>query len=144
MYLSTNLLFLRKKSGMTQADMAKIFGLTRGAIYLYESGEREPSLKNLIKIAHYFLVNVDDLLLKDLRPQGSVLVRNLKYLRDREGIKQEDMAELLKVSKPNMSKYESGATEPNLQFLIRTSELFSVTIDDLLKRDLSKEAEESC
>lgn len=144
MYLSTNLSFLRKKSGMTQEDMAKVFGLSRGAIYLYERGEREPSLEKLIKLAHYFSVSIDDLLLKDLRPQGPIFARNLKYLRNRAGIKQEDMAELLKVSKSNMSKYESGAVEPGLELLIRISELFGVAIDDLLKRDLSKEVEEPC
>ena len=100
---------------------------------------REPSLKNLIKIAEYFSVSIDDLLLKDLRPQGSMIARNLKYLRNREHFSQGDMARLLKISKANMGKYESGAAELSNQGLINVSEFFGITIDDLLKKDLSKE-----
>ncbi len=139
MYLNTNLSFLRKKRGLSQREMAKVIGLTSSAIAFYETGDREPSLKNLIKIAEYFSVSIDDLLLKDLRPQGSVLTRNLKYLRNREHYSQEDMAKLLKVSKANMSKYESGAAELSNQGLINVSQFFGVTIDALLKKDLSKE-----
>ena len=69
MYLNTNLSLLRKKWGLTQGEMAEVIGLTQSAVGLYESGDREPSLKNLIKIAEYFSVSIDDLLLKDLRPK---------------------------------------------------------------------------
>ena len=62
-YLNTNLSLLRKKWGLTQGEMAEVIGLTQSAIGLYESGDREPSLKNLIKIAEYFSVSIDDLLL---------------------------------------------------------------------------------
>ncbi len=139
MYLNTNLSFLRKKWGLTQGEMAEVIGLTQSAVGLYESGDREPPLKNLIKIAEYFSVSIDDLLLKDLRPQGSMLARNLKYLRNREHFSQGDMARLLKISKANMGKYESGAAELSNQGLINVSEFFGITVDDLLKKDLSKE-----
>ena len=139
MYLNTNLSLLRKKWGLTQGEMAEVIGLTQSAVGLYESGDREPPLKNLIKIAEYFSVSIDDLLLKDLRPQGSMLARNLKYLRNREHFSQGDMARLLKISKAHMGKYESGAAELSNQGLINVSEFFGITVDDLLKKDLSKE-----
>lgn len=84
-------------------------------------------------------MSIDDLLLKDMRPQGSMLARNLKYLRNREHFSQEDMARLLKISKAHMGKYENGVAELNNQGLINVSEFFDITVDDLLKKDLSKE-----
>lgn len=139
MYLNTNLSFLRKNKALTQLEIAGEVGLSQKVISTYERGDREPTLKNLIKIAEYFSVSIDDLLLKDLCSQGSMLARNLRYLRNREGLSQDDMAKLLKVSKSNMSKYESGAVELSNQGLINVSEFFNVSVDDLLKKDLSKE-----
>lgn len=139
MYLNTNLSFLREGRALTQLEIAEGVGLSQKVVSAYERGVREPSLKNLIKIAEYFSVSIDDLLLKDLRPQGSMLARNLKYLRNREHFSQGDMARLLKISKANMGKYESGAAELSNQGLINVSEFFGITVDDLLKKDLSKE-----
>lgn len=139
MYLNTNLSFLREGRALTQLEIAEGVGLSQKVVSAYERGVREPSLKNLIKIAEYFSVSIDDLLLKDLRPQGSMLARNLKYLRNREHFSQGDMARLLKISKTNMDKYESGAAELSNQGLINVSEFFGITVDDLLKKDLSKE-----
>jgi len=138
-YLNTNLSFLREGRALTQLEIAEGVGLSQKVVSAYERGVREPSLKNLIKIAEYFSVSIDDLLLKDLRPQGSMLARNLKYLRNREHFSQGDMARLLKISKANMGKYESGAAELSNQGLINVSEFFGITVDDLLKKDLSKE-----
>ncbi len=139
MYLNTNLSFLRENKALTQLEIAGEVGLSQKVVSTYERGVREPSLKNLIKIAEYFSVSIDDLLLKDLRPQGSMIARNLKYLRNREHFSQGDMARLLKISKADMGKYESGDAELSNQGLINVSEFFGITIDDLLKKDLSKE-----
>ena len=139
MYLNTNLSFLRENKALTQLEIAGEVGLSQKVVSTYERGVREPSLKNLIKIAEYFSVSIDDLLLKDLRPQGSMLAQNLKYLRNREHFSQGDMARLLKISKAHMGKYESGAAELSNQGLINVSEFFGITVDDLLKKDLSKE-----
>ena len=139
MFLNTNLSFLRETRALTQQEIAKEVCFSQKVVSAYERGVREPSLKNLIKIAEYFSVSIDDLLLKDLRPQGSMLARNLKYLRNREHFSQGDMARLLKISKADMGKYESGAAELSNQGLINVSEFFGITVDDLLKKDLSKE-----
>lgn len=139
MYLNTNLSFLRESMALTQMEIAEGVDLSQKVVSAYERGVREPSLKNLIKLAKYFSVSIDDLLLKDMRPQGSMLARNLKYLRNREHFSQGDMARLLKISKAHMGKYENGVAELNNQGLINVSEFFDITVDDLLKKDLSKE-----
>lgn len=53
---------LRKDHGDTQADLARYLGISRSAISMYESGEREPDFETLEAIADYFNVNMDFLL----------------------------------------------------------------------------------
>lgn len=108
MYLNTNLSFLRESMALTQMEIAEGVDLSQKVVSAYERGVREPSLKNLIKLAKYFSVSIDDLLLKDMRPQGSMLARNLKYLRNREHFSQEDMARLLKISKAHMANMKTA------------------------------------
>lgn len=138
MYFSSNLEYLRKRRNLSQSKVAERFNLGSNTIGSYERGDRQPTLECLIDLAKFYEVSVDDLLLKDMRPQGSMLAKNLRYLRNKEHYSQGDMARLLNVSKANMSKYESGFIELNNQGLINVSDFFGVSIDDLLKRDLSK------
>lgn len=53
---------LRLDKGLTQASIAKGFGVTQQAISLYEQGRREMKLETLKKIADFFNVPVDYLL----------------------------------------------------------------------------------
>lgn len=139
MYFSSNLSYLRKAKRVTQETISDLIGLTPKSISFYENGEREPTLENLVLLAKFFEVSIDDLLLKDMRPQGSMLPKNLKYLRKKEGYSQAEMAKLLGYQdKSSCSNIENGIREMNMQGLINLSEFFGVSIDDLLKRDLSK------
>lgn len=52
---------LRKEKKMTQKDLAEKIGLTKGAIGMYETGKRTPSLKNAKIIANYFEVSLEDI-----------------------------------------------------------------------------------
>ena len=59
---SENLKTLRKSCGFKQEDVAKVLGIDRSAYSYYEGGKTQPSLTNLIKIAHMFKVDVDELI----------------------------------------------------------------------------------
>lgn len=54
-------------------------------------------------------------------------------LRRREGLSQEQLAERLGVTRQSVSKWESGTAAPELGKLIAMSELFSVSVDYLVK-----------
>ena len=56
----------------------------------------------------------------------------LQALRKRQGLTQEELAEILYVSRTAISKWESGRGYPNIDSLKAISRYFSVTIDDLL------------
>ena len=53
---------LRKKKKMSQLRLATELHTTQNTISRYETGEREPGIDELIKIADYFNVSVDYLI----------------------------------------------------------------------------------
>lgn len=64
----------------------------------------------------------------------------LADLRRREGFSQEQLADRLGVTRQSVSKWESGAAQPELVKLVALSELFHVSVDYLVK-DYIEEAE---
>ena len=57
----------------------------------------------------------------------------LQKLRKEKKMSQEELAELLNVSRQSVSKWESGQSYPEINKLIILSDLFKVTLDDLIK-----------
>ena len=53
---------IRKSKGISQLKMAMDLNTNQNTISRYETGEREPGINELIKIADYFNVSVDYLL----------------------------------------------------------------------------------
>lgn len=68
--------------------------------------------------------------------QGGNLVmkfnENLKYLRKKEGLTQEDLAEKLNVSRQSVTKWESGQSLPDIEKVKEIAYLFSVSVDSLV------------
>ena len=56
----------------------------------------------------------------------------LQELRKQKGLTQEELAELLYVSRTAISKWESGRGFPNIESLKAISKCFSVSLDELL------------
>ena len=56
----------------------------------------------------------------------------LQELRKQKGLTQEELAELLYVSRAAISKWESGRGFPNIESLKAISKVFSVSLDELL------------
>lgn len=59
----------------------------------------------------------------------------LQELRKQKGLTQEELAEVLYVSRTAISKWESGRGYPNIDSLKAISSYFSVSLDDLLSSD---------
>lgn len=64
-----------------------------------------------------------------------VLSEKIAFLRKKNGWSQEELAEKLDISRQSVSKWELGASIPDLDKIIKLSELFDVTTDYLLKDD---------
>lgn len=71
-----------------------------------------------------------------------MLSEKIMNLRKEKGWSQEQLAEKLEVSRQAVSKWESGASVPDLDKIIKISNLFEVSTDYLLKEgDLVKESQ---
>lgn len=57
----------------------------------------------------------------------------LIMLRKQHNLSQEQVAEKLKVARQTISKWELGETTPEMDKLIMISELYNITLDELMK-----------
>ena len=65
------------------------------------------------------------------------LGQNLQFLRKQKDMTQEQLAELLEVSRQSVSKWESDTTFPETDKLLQIANLFHCTLDDLMQKDIS-------
>ena len=66
-FIGSNIKFLRKRKKLTQEELSKKIGINRSMIGSYEEGRAKPKLSSIQFIAHYFKVDIDNLINKDLR-----------------------------------------------------------------------------
>ena len=66
---------------------------------------------------------------------------NLQYLRARQGLTQEQLAERLDVSRQSVSKWESNLSFPEMDTILKLCDLFDVSLDTLLRGDAAAEAQ---
>ncbi|OQP45717.1 XRE family transcriptional regulator [Niastella populi] len=71
-FFASNLSFLRKNKGLTQAEVATALGLKRNTFSNYETTHSEPDLNTLEKIASFFDISMDELISIDLSKGGLV------------------------------------------------------------------------
>lgn len=62
---------LRKERGISQVKLAMDLCTNQNTISRYENGEREPGIKELIRIADYFNVSIDYLVGRSENPKMS-------------------------------------------------------------------------
>lgn len=67
LFFTTNLKHLRKSRGLSQEAFAMKVGLNRGNIVSYEKGAAEPNIRNLIRIAEFLEISIEDLVQVDFR-----------------------------------------------------------------------------
>lgn len=64
--------------------------------------------------------------------------RRIKNLRAEHNISQEQLSEKIYVTRQTISSWENDKSYPDLNSLIRMSEVFNITIDNLVKGDIIK------
>lgn len=65
------------------------------------------------------------------------LGENLQFLRKRDNITQEQLAEAMEVSRQSVSKWESDASYPEMDKLLQLADFFHCNLDDMVKQDVS-------
>ena len=62
------------------------------------------------------------------------LAENIYRLRTEKNMSQLDLADALEVSRQSVSKWETGAAVPDLDKLIKMSDLFAISLDEMVGR----------
>mgnify|MGYP004666628781 CR=1 FL=1 len=68
---------------------------------------------------------------------NSTLAENLKKIRKKHNLSQEDLATILGVSRQAISKWESKVAYPEMDKIIMLCNKFNLNIDDLLHKDIN-------
>ena len=108
---------IREDNDINQVRMAEILGVNRSAYSLWELGINIIPLNYLAFFADYFDYSIDYVLgLTNVRRKNNlikgfdlkILGNNLKEVRIKNSLSQEDMARILNVTQPCITRYEKG------------------------------------
>ena len=64
-----------------------------------------------------------------------IFSERLKKEREKRGWSQTDLADKIHVSRQSVSKWETGKNYPSIEIIIELSNLFGITIDEMLRSD---------
>jgi transcriptional regulator with XRE-family HTH domain len=67
----------------------------------------------------------------------SIANKNLKYLRKLRGWTQEEFAQKLRIKRSLLGAYEEERADPRIDILEVVADMFRLTLDDLLRKDIS-------
>lgn len=141
--MKTRIKELRLERGVKQADLAKHIGVAQNTLSYWENGKYDVDNESLIRIADYFNVSTDYILLREneksleITPK-SANMKHLKELRLKKKLLQKDVADYLGVNRTTYVKYETGASQPDNDTLSRLADFFGVSVDYLLGRTHEK------
>lgn len=66
------------------------------------------------------------------------LNENIRFLRRKKGLTQQELAEILDVKRASIGSYEEGRSEPKLETITKICNFFKTTIDEIINKNLSK------
>lgn len=66
------------------------------------------------------------------------LIINVRFLRHRKNLSQESVALSIESDRKVVSQWETGWCLPQTDDLIKLSELYGITIDDLVREDMTQ------
>jgi len=67
----------------------------------------------------------------------SSIGKNIKKIRGVKGLNQSDFADLFDLKRASIGAYEEGRAEPKLGTIMEIANYFGISVDELLKKDLS-------
>jgi transcriptional regulator with XRE-family HTH domain len=63
--------------------------------------------------------------------------RNIRFLRNKSGLRQAEMLEKIGIARTTWSSYENGVSQPDIDGILRIARFFGIAAGDLLQSDLS-------
>jgi transcriptional regulator with XRE-family HTH domain len=138
---------LRTHYGITQEDLAAAIGVSRATVAGYEapSKKREPDFEVVCRLADFFGVSADYLLGRTddpmpVEPDTDIIIaaRHLVAIRKSQGVSREELANRLKISVRDLTRYEMGLIRLPADLIDRLAEIFGVT-REYFSRGLSQD-----
>ena len=136
--LSSNIRSFRKERGLTQEQLAEVFGVTVGAVHKWEAGLSTPDLSLILEMADFFDTSLDVLIGFEARDNRITVLaerlRKMSYNMDPEGIPEAEKA--LKKYPHNFAiVFECaliygvyGVSSGEDRYLMRSKELFEESV----------------
>ncbi|WP_088227817.1 helix-turn-helix transcriptional regulator [Desulfosporosinus sp. FKB] len=105
MGISENIKALREKYGLTQQDLAEIAGVSNKAVSAWETGQKEPRMGAIEKIANHFKIRKSNLIEEDgLAESETDLPKTIAAHFEGDDYTQEELQEILEYAKYIKSK----------------------------------------
>ncbi|WP_339924700.1 helix-turn-helix domain-containing protein [uncultured Cyclobacterium sp.] len=111
-FLASNLKVLRKKSGLTQTQLAEELGVQRTMISAYEDGRSEPRLSTIGTLTKIFEVSIDELTSWDIAAKGRQFLQREKLKILTVTLDQNDQERISMVGKKASAGYLNGYADP--------------------------------
>ncbi len=137
---------VREDHDLSQKEMANILHVNRSTYSLWELGINIIPLKYLSMFSDYFNLKIDyvlgltndksDNLKKGL--QFEIIGKNLKKLRIKYTLSQENMAFIIGVTQACIAKYEKGIIEISTSNLYKISKYFHVSMNSLCGKEKNR------
>ena len=67
---------------------------------------------------------------------------NIRFLRKKKGWTQEKFSHKIGIKRSLVGAYEEGRSDPRLSNLLKMCEVFSISLDNILKKDVSQLSED--
>ena len=83
--IASNILYLRKKSGMTQNELAEKLYVSNKTVSKWERGAGYPELSYLVRLSEIFGVSIDSLIANERRGiavAGNIIIDSIKTIED--------------------------------------------------------------
>jgi len=131
---------IREDNDINQEKMSEILGVNRSTYSLWELGINIIPLKSLCDFADYFDFSLDYVLglTNDRKSKSSikgidlkVLGNNMKLIRTKNNLSQENIAELLGVTQACITRYEKGLISISVPNLYKFAKEFKISINEL-------------
>lgn len=138
-----NMKKIRESYDLTQREIAKLLNISKTSYNYFETGEHIIPLKHLNNFCNTFHVSMDyvcgltNINIKNEKKyelDSKTIGTNLKKIRLKNKLTQEEVAKLLNTSQSNISSYESGKTLILTAFIYSFAKKFHVSLDYLTNR----------
>lgn len=123
--------------GIKPVDLAKKCGLSESTVSQYRSGYAKPKDQRLTAIANalgvqpMWLMGMDVPMTAD--DAKASVGRNIKKIREKRGLTQEGLSNLLGVSQRTVSSWETDRTEPSIEMIGRICKALDCQKTDIIE-----------